>query len=96
MRKVLALSSAVFISVAVLTTGAVAAEYFIPKGNTYSPNNERLPLLNSRKDRINARTDEIESENYRKQLEQRRFIEQFNSFEDHVFGGGDRRWNAWQ
>lgn len=74
---------------------ANAAEYFVPKGHSYSPGNERLPLLNSRRDRIQARTDEIESEIYRRQLEQRRFIEQLNSFEDHVFGDRSRRWNNW-
>ncbi len=72
-----------------------AAEYFVPQGHSYSPGNERLPALNSRRDRIQARTDEIEAEIYRRQLEQRRFIEQLNSFEDHVFGDRTRRWNDW-
>ncbi len=72
-----------------------AAEYFVPKGHSYSPGNERLPALNSGRDRIQARTDEIEAEIYRRQLEKRRFIEQLNSFEDHVFGSTNRRWNNW-
>ena len=72
-----------------------ATEFRVPKGHTYSPGNEWLPALNSRRDQIQARTDEIEARNYRRQLEQRRFIEQRNSFKDHVFGNTTRRWNNW-
>ena len=37
----------------------------IPGGHSYSPTQQRLPALNSRQDRINARADIYESEIYR-------------------------------
>ena len=95
MRRVLLACGTTLAIACLSTTGLQAAEYFVPKGHTYSPNNEKLPRLNSERDRIQARTDELEARIYRQQLEQRRFIEQMNSFEDHVFGERDRRWNNW-
>ncbi len=37
----------------------------VPAGHAYSPNEPRLPPLNSRRDRINSRADVYESEIYR-------------------------------
>jgi len=37
----------------------------VPSGHSYSPNQQRLPLLNSRRDRINSRADIYEAEIYR-------------------------------
>ncbi len=72
-----------------------AAEYFVPQGHTYAPNDERLPLLNSRRDHVNARAAEIETEIYREQLRQRRQQERMNAFEDHQFGNRFQRSNTW-
>ena len=48
----------------------VAAEKkFVPQGHTYSPDKDRLPLLNSYQDRINSQADIYESEIYRIQRE---------------------------
>ena len=74
---------------------AGAAEFFIPQGHTYAPNDERLPLLNSRRDRVNARAAEIETEIYRRQLRQRKQLERMEAFEDHQFGNRFQRSNTW-
>ncbi|MEM7429052.1 MAG: hypothetical protein AAF441_23435 [Pseudomonadota bacterium] len=95
MRKLIVAGAGALALTFSLPAASHAAEYFVPQGHTYSPGTERLPALNSRRDRVQARTDEIEAEIYRRQLEQRRFIEQLNSFEDHVFGDRTRRWNNW-
>lgn len=46
-----------------------AGEKFVPQGHTYSPDKDRLPLLNSYQDRINSQADIYESEIYRVQRE---------------------------
>ena len=40
-----------------------------PTGHAYSPDQQRLPRLNSRRDRINSRADIYEAEIYRSQRE---------------------------
>ncbi|MCP5080481.1 MAG: hypothetical protein GY948_02160 [Alphaproteobacteria bacterium] len=74
---------------------AYAAEFFVPQGHSYAPNDERLPLLNSQRDRVNARAAEIETEIYRRQLKRRRQLERMNAFEDHQFGNRFQRSNTW-
>lgn len=74
---------------------ASAAEFFVPQGHTYAPNDERIPLLNSRRDRVNARAAEIETEIYRRQLRQRKQLERMEAFEDHQFGNRFQRSNTW-
>ncbi len=56
-------------AVAVAPAGSIAAEKFIPQGHTYSPEEDRLPLLNTRRDRINSQADIYEAEIYRIQRE---------------------------
>ncbi len=95
MRKVIVGCILAPLAFAPMQAVSMAAEYFVPQGHTYSPDSERLPSLNSRKDRLQARTDEIEAKIYHEQLRKRRFIEQLNSFEDHEFGNRARRQNNW-
>ncbi len=56
-------------TMAATSPAAVAAEKFVPQGHTYSPDQDRLPLLNSYQDRINSQADIYESEIYRIQRE---------------------------
>ncbi len=74
---------------------AGAKDVFVPQGHSYSPDDDRLPLLNSNRDRVNARAAEIETEIYRRKLKQRRNLERFNAFEDHQFGNSFQRSNTW-
>ncbi len=74
---------------------ANAGDVFVPQGHSYAPNDERLPLLNSHQDRVNARAAEIETEIYRRQRERRRRLERFEAFEDHQFGNRFQRSNTW-
>lgn len=55
---------------------AMAAENFIPRGHAYGPGQERLPPLNSRRDRINAQADIREAEIQRSNREVRILFEQ--------------------
>ncbi len=93
-RTLLGLGLALSVTLSVSAT-ANAAEYFVPQGHSYAPNNERMPLLNSRRDHVNARAAEIETEIYRRQLRQRRQLERMNAFEDHQFGNRFQRSNTW-
>ena len=69
MRKVLLVCGTALAMSLPLAVSPNAAEYFVPQGYTYSPNNEKLPRLNSRRDQIQARTDEIEAQiNERNQI----------------------------
>jgi hypothetical protein len=59
----------------VLSPASFAVERkFVPQGHTYSPNEDRLPLLNSNRDRVNSQADIYESEIYR--IERERSIQQ--------------------
>ena len=91
---ILGLGLALTVTLSVSGT-ASAAEYFVPQGHSYAPDDERIPLLNSRRDRVNARAAEIETEIYRRQLKQRRQQERMNAFEDHQFGNRFQRSNTW-
>lgn len=79
----------------VAPVAANAAEFFVPQSHTYAPKNERLPLINSYQDRVNARAAELETQIYREQLRQRRQQERLNAFEDHQFGNRFQRSNTW-
>lgn len=93
-RMILGLGLAFAVSVS--SAAQVNAEgKFVPQGHSYAPGDERIPLLNSNRDRINARAAEIETEIYRRQLDQRRRLERLNAFEDHQFGNQFQRSNTW-
>jgi hypothetical protein len=49
---------------AMLTAAAHSAETFIPGGQTYSPDRNSLPPLNSVQDRINLQADIAQSQIY--------------------------------
>jgi len=49
---------------------AMAFENFIPLGHNYSPDDQILPPINSRQDRINLQTDIYETERYVEQRSQ--------------------------
>ena len=72
-----------------------AAEFFVPQSHTYAPNDERLPLFNTERDRVNARAAEIETQIFRNRLERRRRLERLRAFEDHQFGNQFQRSNTW-
>jgi len=59
-------------ALAITPTIASAADKFVPQGHTYSPDEDRLPLLNSQRDRINSTADRYEAEMY--QIERERAI----------------------
>ncbi len=50
---------------------AQAGENYVPSGHAYGPNFERLPPLNSRQDKINAKADVYEAEIRRRKVERR-------------------------
>lgn len=50
---------------------AMAFENFIPLGHNYSPDEQALPAINSRRDRINLQTDIYETERYFEERSQR-------------------------
>ena len=64
------------------TSSAHADEYFIPKGHVYSPGTNYLAPKFSRRAEIEARTDIIETEIYRKKEADREFYERLRMFND--------------
>ena len=59
---------------------AMAFENFIPLGHNYSPDDQVLPEINSRQDRINLQTDIYETEIYVEQRSQRADTSFLNRF----------------
>ena len=60
------------IAVSLITAGAGSAGAEgnkVPTGHAYSPDQQRLPLLNSNRSRLEAQADIYESEIYRSQRE---------------------------
>src|SRR5690606_30851674 len=72
----------VIAGLAMVATGADAAEYFIPKGHLYTPESETLPPPSSRRAEIEAETDVLETELHREEREARQFLERFRNFID--------------
>ncbi|MGI9462534.1 MAG: hypothetical protein ACR2OM_01255 [Aestuariivirgaceae bacterium] len=67
---------------------SIAAERFVPQGHTYSPDEDRLPLLNTRRDRINSQADLYEAEIYRVQKERAILEGELGRHIQHDFSGG--------
>lgn len=68
---------------AALAAGAVPAmafENFIPLGHNYSPDDSKLPTLNSDEDRLNAQVDIYEAEIYTRQKIAKTFSSQLDRF----------------
>lgn len=64
---------------------AMAFENFIPLGHNYSPDEQVLPPINSRRDRINLQTDIYETERYfeeRSQAVDSSFLNRFISSQE--------------
>lgn len=75
-------------ALALTPASSMAAEKFIPQGHTYSPDENRLPLLNSRRDRINSTADRYEAEMYRIERERAIIEGELTRHIQHDFGGG--------
>jgi hypothetical protein len=58
-----------------------AMENFIPLGQNYAPGVNEVPLIGSEQDRVNAQLDIYETENYRRDLREKRFDTRLNHFE---------------
>lgn len=80
MRKIGVVILAAVAGIALGTPAGLAAETFIPKGNSYSPDRGSLPELNSRQDRINLQADIFESEIYAVQHTQKIHDNEFSRF----------------
>ena len=72
----------------IVAPGAGAAEKFVPQGHTYSPDKDRLPLLNSYQDRVNSQADIYEAEIYRIQRERAIQDAEMRRHIQHELGGG--------
>ena len=77
-----------------ITLGAASAsagdKSFVPQGHTYSPDEDRLPLLNSQRDRINSQADIYEAEIYRAQRERAILEGELTRHIQHeLFGGAE-------
>ena len=75
--------AALAVSLVVSTGSNVEAEQnYVPGGHAYGPNFERLPRLNSKRDKINAQADVYEAEIRRKRLELRIQMERMRLHHD--------------
>lgn len=86
MRFLGSLATALFIAAAAIgfsaADNASADEYFIPKGQVYSLDTNHLAPQSPRSAEIEAQTDIIETELYRKNQEKRAFYEHFRTFRE--------------
>lgn len=71
-----------------IAPASFAADKFVPQGHTYSPDESRLPLLNSQRDRINSTADRYEAEMYRIERERAIIEGELTRHIQHDFGGG--------
>jgi hypothetical protein len=72
-----------------------AAEQFIPQGYVYGPGHDQLPPLNSQQDRIDAMAAVRQTEIYKSQYRERRFLENLNRLVDHDFSTPNAFNSAW-
>lgn len=63
-------------------SGLRAEQNYVPGGHAYGPNYERLPRLNSKRDKLNAQADIYEAEIRRKRLELRIQMERMRLHHD--------------
>jgi hypothetical protein len=76
--------------VTTVSSPAFANDTYIPSGTGYSPDIDKIPEFNSDRDRLNATTDAIETEIYRRAYEKQlndSYIRRF--FSDPESGGSD-------
>lgn len=79
-----ALVTAMLAGAAIIGTGAAsqAEQNYVPSGHAYGPGFQKLPPLNSRRDKINAQADVYEAEIRRRNLELRIQMERLRQHYD--------------
>ncbi len=66
-----------------------AVENFIPLGQNYAPGENEVPPIGSEQDRINAQLDIYQTENYGRDLREKRFETRLNTFQTEPRTMGD-------
>lgn len=67
----------------------VAMENFIPLGQNYAPGDDQIPPIGSEHDRINAQLDIYQTENYVRDLREKRFDTRLNHYQTEPRNIGD-------
>ena len=67
----------------------LAMENFIPLGQNYAPGDDQIPPIGSEQDRINAQLDIYQTENYGRDLREKRFDTRLNNFQPEPRNIGD-------
>jgi hypothetical protein len=68
---------------------ALAVENFIPLGQNYAPGDDQIPPIGSEQDRINAQLDIYQTENYVRDLREKRFDTRLNHYQTEPRNIGD-------
>jgi hypothetical protein len=68
---------------------ALAMENFIPLGQNYAPGDDQIPPIGSEQDRINAQLDIYQTENYVRDLREKRFDTRLNHYQTEPRNIGD-------
>jgi hypothetical protein len=77
-------------AVLVLSSAPVLAmENFIPLGQNYAPGDDQIPPIGSEQDRINAQLDIYQTENYVRDLREKRFDTRLNHYQTEPRNIGD-------
>jgi len=67
----------------------LAMENFIPLGQNYAPGEDQIPPIGSEQDRINAQLDIYQTENYVRDLREKRFDTRLNHYQTEPRNIGD-------
>jgi hypothetical protein len=67
----------------------LAMENFIPLGQNYAPGDDQIPPIGSDQDRINAQLDIYQTENYVRDLREKRFDTRLNHYQTEPRNIGD-------
>ena len=67
----------------------LAMENFIPLGQNYAPGDDQIPPIGSEQDRINAQLDIYQTENYVRDLREKRFDTRLNHYQTEPLNIGD-------
>jgi len=67
----------------------LAMENFIPLGQNYAPGDDQIPPIGSEQDRINAQLDIYQTENYVRDLREKRFDTRLNHYQTEPRNIGD-------
>lgn len=93
-KQVSGLVVALIVGASSVVTGHTA-EQFIPQGYVYGPGSDQLPALNSEQDRIDSMAAVRQTEIYKSQYRERRFLENLNRLNDHDFNTPNALNSAW-